>query len=65
MIQNGVNGLLIEDCEDEEKIKEIVIHAVHNCNFEKAESLNQVAIVPKLHYLKVKNEVISIYKKLN
>jgi glycosyltransferase involved in cell wall biosynthesis len=65
LIQNGVNGLLIEDCEDEEKIKEIVIHAVNNCNFEKAESLNQVEIVPKLHYLKVKNEVISIYKKLN
>lgn len=65
LIQNGVNGLLIEDCEDEEKIKEIVIHAVNNCNFEKAECLNQEEIVPKLHYLKVKNEVISIYKKLN
>jgi len=65
LIQNGVNGLLIEDCEDEEKIKEIVIHAVNNCNFEKAESLNQLEIVTKLHFLKVKNEVISIYKKLN
>jgi len=65
LIQNGVNGLLIDDCEDEEKIKEIVIHAVNNCNFEKAESLNQVEIVPKLQFLKVKNEVISIYKKLN
>ncbi|MCK6607367.1 MAG: glycosyltransferase [Flavobacterium sp.] len=65
LIQNGVNGLLIEDCEDEEKIKEIVIHAVNNCNFEKAECLNQEEIVPKLHYLKVKNEVISIYKKIN
>lgn len=65
LIQNGINGWLIEDCEDVEKIKEIVIHAVNNCNFENAESLNQVAIVPKLYYIKVKNEVISIYKKLN
>lgn len=65
LIRDGENGLLIEDCEEVQKIKEIVIHAVNNCNFEKAESLNQAEIVPKLHYIKVKNEVISIYKKLN
>lgn len=65
LIQNGANGLLIEDCEDVQKIKEIVNHAINNCNFEKAESLNQIEIVPKLFYIKVKNEVISIYKKLN
>lgn len=65
LILNGENGLLIDDCEDVEKIKETIVHAINNCNFERAESLNQIEIVPKLHYAKVKNEVISIYKKIN
>lgn len=64
VVQNGINGLLIEDCEDVEKIKETIVHAVNNCNFEKAESLNQLEIVPELHYSKVKKDVISIYKKI-
>lgn len=65
LILNGENGLLIDDCEDVEKIKETIVHAINNCNFESAESLNQMEIVPKLQYAKVKKEVISIYKKIN
>lgn len=64
LIQNGKNGLLIGDCENVENLKKIIVHAVNNCNFDEAESLNQSEIVTKLQYIKVKNEVISIYNKL-
>lgn len=61
LIQNGVNGLLIEDCEDEEEIKKLILQAVKTDEFK---AKNEDLIV-SLGFQFVKEKVKEIYKTLH
>lgn len=60
LIQNGVNGLLIEDCEDEKEIKKLILQAIKTDEF-KAKNEDLIA---SLDFQFVKEKVKEIYKNL-
>jgi len=61
IIEHNVNGLLIEDCESINEIKNKIIKTITTINFEEASNLN-LEISLKLDYLFIKNQVIDKYK---
>ena len=60
LIQNGVNGLLIEDCEDEKEIKKLILQAIKTDEF-KAKNEDLIA---SLDFQFVRKKVLETYNKL-
>lgn len=61
IIEHNVNGLLIEDCESINEIKNKIIKTITTINFEEASNLN-LEVSLNLDYLFIKNQVIDKYK---
>ena len=65
LIENGVNGFLIEDVENEVKIAQILLEAIRDNDFVKnAVSYNSLNIVPSLEYTTIKKNVLQSYRKV-
>lgn len=65
IIKNGVNGLLIEDCEDVDEIKTHLQTALNSNNLlENAYRINQKTLKPALAYHSVKENVLKAYRKI-
>jgi glycosyltransferase involved in cell wall biosynthesis len=65
IITNGENGLLIEDCEDIESIKSIILNVLSDSELlEKAFEINQKNIKPKLERSFVTSQVLEAYKSI-
>lgn len=62
LIQNGVNGLLIEDCEDVSQIVEI-LNLILNVDYEQAQQKN-IKIAQELNYDSIRNKVLKTYQSL-
>lgn len=65
LIEDGVNGLLIEDCEDIDKIRQILLCATSDCDLNNAKIINERKIVPNIEAEHIKKQVISIYNNFN
>ncbi len=66
VIANYENGLLIEDCEDVEEIKGLILKGLSSSKLiEKAFIINQMEIKSNFEREKVKNEVLSVYNLVN
>lgn len=62
IIQHGMNGLLLDDPEDAEAIKQVVLDAISDRFFiEKAIQYNSERIKPKLDFQLIKHQVINKY----
>ena len=61
LIQNGANGLLIEDCEDEKEIKRLVLQAIKIDTFK----IKNEDLIANLDFQFVKEKVKEIYKTLH
>jgi glycosyltransferase involved in cell wall biosynthesis len=62
IIQHGMNGLLLDDPEDAEAIKQVVLDAINDRFFiEKAIQYNSGRIKPKLDFQLIKHQVINKY----
>lgn len=62
IIQHGMNGLLLNDSEDAEAIKQVVLEAISDRFFiEKAIQYNSERIKPKLDFQLIKNQVVNKY----
>ena len=60
LIQNGVNGLLIEDCEDMEDIKRLILKALQIDFFK----LQNADLIASLDFEFVRKKVLETYNKL-
>ncbi|MDA9069407.1 glycosyltransferase family 4 protein [Flavobacteriaceae bacterium] len=65
VIEHGENGLLIEDCEDSNKIAQLIREAINNPNLiNKAFVINQEKIKPNYNRDFIKEQVISRYESI-
>lgn len=65
IITNGVNGLLIEDCEDVMEIKSLIAESIKDLLLiEKSIKLNQIQIKPKFARDLIQQQVLNAYLKL-
>ena len=60
LIQNGANGLLIEDCEDMEDIKRLILKALQIDFFK----LQNADLIASLDFEFVRKKVLETYNKL-
>lgn len=66
VITHGENGFLIEDCEDSDSIKELILKALSNSKLiDKAFIINQMEVKPNFEIEKIKNQVLQAYNKVN
>lgn len=61
LIQDGLNGLLIEDCEDSENIKELLNKSLLTTKSGKAQEFNVEQIIPILERGFIKEQVLNKY----
>lgn len=65
VITHNKNGLLIEDCNDVEKIKQLIIKVISNPGLiEKAFQINQTEIKPQFEREVVKQQVLAAYNSV-
>lgn len=65
IIENGVNGMLIENCEDFEEIKQLVLKiSKNNVLIENGIKFNESTIKPNLEYNFLKNQIIRKYSPI-
>ena len=65
VIIHGENGFLIENCNDLEEIKKLIIKAISNSELmEKAFEINQNNIKPKFERTLIKKQVLNAYSKV-
>ena len=64
VIEDGLNGLLIEDCESVEEIKQVIRKAISDFDFDKVNEHNYYTIVKKIDYYNIKSSVNQIYLKV-
>jgi glycosyltransferase involved in cell wall biosynthesis len=65
IIEHGVNGLLIEDCEDVNEIKNNIIYSINTPLLLQKASFVNTQFKANLSYQKIQSEVIAIYKQIN
>ena len=61
IIKHKENGLLIEDCENSEEVKQLILYALSIDNFKKRQHYNNTIIVKSIDYNIVKKNVNNIY----
>jgi glycosyltransferase involved in cell wall biosynthesis len=61
LIQDGINGLLIEDCEDVTSIEKLVLESLY-IDFEK---INNDLLIRSLDIIIIENKVQAIYKTIS
>ncbi len=64
IIENGVNGFLIEDCESVEEIIYIITKALSLSDFERIQEFNYTTIAKHINYDIVKRNVNQMYLKV-
>ncbi|MDO7172722.1 glycosyltransferase [Mariniflexile sp. AS56] len=65
VIKHGENGFLIEDCNDSEAIKELIVKVVSNSGLiEKAFIKNQNNIKPRFEITRIKTQVLNAYNEV-
>tara|TARA_R110002051_G_scaffold193682_1_gene262011 strand:- start:7649 stop:8797 length:1149 start_codon:yes stop_codon:yes gene_type:complete len=65
LIKDGTNGLLIEDCEDVDALKSIILKAINADNLlEKGVHYNDKYLLPKLEQKEVRAQVLKAYDKI-
>ena len=66
LIENGKNGLLIEDCENENDIQELILKAINNpALLKRAVEYNTLNIMPALNRHVITQQVIKAYRMIN
>ncbi|WP_405352478.1 glycosyltransferase [Nonlabens sp. Asnod3-H03] len=66
LIENGTNGLLIEECEDVEHIQEIIHQAISNKTLlEGGVAHNTTHVLPMLSRYKITQQVLKAYTSIN
>lgn len=64
IIENGNNGLLIENCEVVTEIEKIIEYALNKIDFIRAEEYNKQKLVKSLEYSKIRKRVIEQYLQI-
>lgn len=64
VIIDGENGFLIEDCDNSEEIKELILKAILNLNLiENVFKINQNRVKPQFENIFIKTQVLEAYNK--